>query len=204
MLLFVYYHNIQEKEINNKNFTKRGGHITKCVLTCILLIGSVISDLHSYKVNNKLILMGMAAGIVFSIWEGGVYGIWNFLSGFMIPILILYVFFTLKMFGAGDIKTLAVIGGLFGTKFVLSCMLYSLFAGGVVCILSMLKSKNLSSICYRLFHRFHYFFQYISRCVVTKKIGVYNVAEAKEEGAAVHFTIAILIGFLVTLASMYY
>lgn len=148
--------------------------------------------------------MGMIAGIIFSIWEGGIYGIWNFISGFMTPVLILYVFFILKMFGAGDIKTFAVVGGLFGTKFVLSCMLYSLLAGGVFCILSMLKSKNLSSIYYRFYNRFHHFFQYLSNCIVTKKIGAYNVAEAKEEGAAVHFTIAILSGFLVTLATIYY
>ncbi len=199
----MYYDYIHEKEINRKNFTKRGGRIIKCVLTCILLIGIVANDLHNYKVNNKLILVGTVAGVIVSIWNHGAYGLWQFALGYMTPILILYLFFILKMFGAGDIKTFAVIGGLYGIPFVLSCIVYSLFAGGIICILSMLKSKNLILAYLRLQNRFNHFFQYVSSCVVNKKIGAYDVAQAKKEGATIHFTIAIFIGFLVTILVSY-
>ena len=106
-------------------------------------------------------------------------------------ISLLFLFFLLKMFGAGDIKTMAVIGGLYGLSFSVSCMLYSLFAGGVIALLSIIRSRT-------AFHRFYSLYQYVSGCVYMKKITRYPVAEAKQSGGTIHFTLAILIGFVLT------
>lgn len=143
--------------------------------------------------------MGIMAGLVFQIVDYGAYGIWKFFIGFMTPILIMYIFYLLKMFGAGDIKTFAVIGGLFGPKVVMSCMIYSIFAGGVCVILVMIKSKTL----FFLFYRVRSFFQYVSNCIYTKKIVSYNMEGAKGQGAVVHFTISIFLGFLITMITYY-
>lgn len=137
--------------------------------------------------------------MTFQIIDYGAYGIWKFLLGFMTPILIMYLFYLLKMFGAGDIKTFAVIGGLFGPKLVMNCMLYSLFVGGVCAILIIIKSKNL----FFLFYRVRSFIQYVSSCIYTKKIVSYDMESAKGEGAVIHFTVSIFLGFLITMIAYY-
>lgn len=152
------------------------------------------NDCYNYKVSNTLILIGMAAGIAFRLYEYQAWGIVQFLLGFFGTILLLFLFFLLKMFGAGDIKALAVIGGLYGISFSISCMVYSLFAGGVIALLSMIRSKT-------AFHRFYSLSQYVSGCLINKKVTCYPMEEAKESGATIHFTIAILIGFAITMTA---
>lgn len=188
----MVYYKIQEKEINYIDFTKRGGRILKCVITCLLLISIVANDFYNYKVNNVLILIGMVAGITCRVLENQMLGVVYFFLGFMGTILLLFLFFVLKLFGAGDIKALAVIGGLYGLPVSISCMVYSLFAGGVIALLSMIRSKT-------AFHRLYSLSQYVSGCVTNKKVTAYPMEEAKASGATIHFTLAILIGFVVTM-----
>lgn len=190
-LFHKYYDYIQEKENNYIDFTKRGGHILKCVLISLILVSIVANDFYNGKVSNWLILIGMILGIAVRMQEQGAYGMLVFVGGFVGTACCLFLFFLLKMFGAGDIKVLAVLGGWYGISFSITCFVYSIFIGGAVALLSMIRSKTVRI-------RVQSLYQYVTDCVVVGKVQAYPMEKAKESGGTIHFTLEILIGFLLT------
>lgn len=114
------------------------------------------------------------------------------LIGIGIPIVLLILLHVLRMLGAGDIKLLAVIGGIIGDS-VLNVMLYSFIAGGILSVIHMLHHHS-------LVNRLQYLWNYILSCLRTGTIIPYK--SGFDEGNTehtIHFSIAILIGYFLWL-----
>ena len=152
-LFHKYYDYIQEKENNYIDFTKRGGHILKCVLISLILVSIVANDFYNGKVSNWLILIGMILGIAVRMQEQGAYGMLVFVGGFVGTACCLFLFFLLKMFGAGDIKVLAVLGGWYGISFSITCFVYSIFIGGEF---DYARNGFVGNMCDEFLQRFHF------------------------------------------------
>lgn len=71
---------------------------------------AVIYDIKTYRIPNRLNLIGCVTGLVLSIIAYGIKGLLYCFIGMLIPVVLLFVFFCFGVIGAGDIKLLAMIG----------------------------------------------------------------------------------------------
>ncbi len=163
--------------------------ICKYILLCIVLLLSVLSDLRSEKINNSVIILGIIGGMCNILFDFSLQKIIITCIGIFIPIILLFPLFYFRMFGAGDIKLLAVIGGLLSYKAVIFCIIVSFFTGAFISIYKMCK--------YQLFReRFAYFSHYMKIYLHTReRIPYYDSSLSKD--AKVHFSIPITISVVV-------
>ncbi|BCJ92472.1 hypothetical protein acsn021_00410 [Anaerocolumna cellulosilytica] len=167
-------------------------------VTCLvlLLVLAVLKDLESYKIPNKLIIIGLVNGFFISVYEHGGTGVIQWVLGIVIPILLLSPLFLLKTLGAGDIKLFSVIGSFYGTAFVLQSILIAMFVAAVMSVIQLLRHKQ-------VFYRFNYFKEYIQLLFKNKQLGIKKgiipYYDRKRDGvkAIIHFSLAILVGFLI-------
>lgn len=107
----------------------------------VVTIVAVVCDLKWWSIPNRLIVTGLICGVLCNITERGISGgIKQFAIGAVIPVAWLFILFLIKGMGAGDIKLLAVIGGLMGQG-VTEIVIYSIFAGGVIGLFGYLIKK---------------------------------------------------------------
>jgi len=131
-----------------------------------LLILAVCCDCR-YRIPNWLIAVGHVAGLLWQGASAGKEGIAVWFLGVICPIIILYILFYCKMLGAGDIKLLSVIGGFGGFSAVIEVMICSVFFGGLLSVIFLLKNHNLK-------YRMQYLKSYISNVILQKKILPYG------------------------------
>ncbi|MCR4740508.1 MAG: prepilin peptidase [Lachnospiraceae bacterium] len=103
-------------------------------LLCICLTAAVM-DLITLKIKNSLIVAGIVSGFGFSFSEGGVHSLSLSLLGACIPVMLFFIPFMLRLFGAGDVKLFSMIGVFTGPKDIFCIILYSFLAGGLICII---------------------------------------------------------------------
>ncbi len=154
------------------------------VLT-VILIAALICDCVTYKIPNKLIVVGGAAGVLFRFMESSFAGIWYWLCGTVCMAGILYLLYHFSMMGAGDVKLFGVIGGFLGVR--RGCILagLSLFIAALIALLLMFTRHNFVS-------RMRYLLRYIQGVRSGKGIK-YMDFEQKDRSACMHFTVPLLI-----------
>lgn len=104
-----------------------------------ILIIAVWSDIRTTKISNRLILVGLTAGLFFRIWGSGWTGIFTYLVNISIPVILLYLLFLKRALGAGDIKLFSVIGGFLGTIQLVQIIGVSFLAGGMLSLLKIIQ-----------------------------------------------------------------
>ena len=112
-------------------------------LLLIVLMISVITDLKSRKIYNKvifpsLLLAFLLNGLLFS-WSGLLNSLLGLLTGFGI-LLIPYL---MGGMGAGDVKLLALVGTIKGASFVFITAIYMGVIGGVIGLFVFLFRKGI-------------------------------------------------------------
>ena len=70
----------------------------------------MVYDLRTYKIPNKLCVAGILTGLSVNIILYGGGGFRSSVLGICCPVAVLFVFFLLRIIGAGDIKLLSAIG----------------------------------------------------------------------------------------------
>lgn len=159
----------------------------------MILTAAVIMDFRAGKIKNWLIVLGLSVGCVLQI---GVNQIpwYQVAGGMVVPILLFYILFRMHALGAGDIKLFCVIGCFWTFQNLMTCILFSLMAGAAISFSKLLIQRE-------LFHSLTSFYFYIQRVYQKKKILKYPGRETA--GHQIHFSVAIFIGFLVTLGVNY-
>ena len=105
--------------------------LTHCILF-MLLISAGITDLKWNCIYNWQTYTAILLGLSLNFWHAGWQGLlWSF-SGLVMGFVLLFIFYILGGFGAGDVKFLAAIGALTGVEFVLWTMAYSALVGGIM------------------------------------------------------------------------
>lgn len=164
------------------------GNIKYLVIFIVLVI-SILFDLKYDKIPNKAICFGVVVilgGIIHNYsYEYAIFS----LGGMIFPLICLFPLFYFHMLGAGDIKLLVVIGGFFGWKGALSCVVLSIFFGAIISIYKLYK--------YQLFReRFAYFFHYTKLYMQTGERRPYYDHNLSDK-VKLHFSIPIGIGTFV-------
>lgn len=126
----------------------------------VLFIGIAgVIDIKTKKIPNFLIIIFSCIGIYLRTYD--------FLINFLVSILILFLFFKLNFFGAGDIKLISVLSGYLGLKQAFIVSFIALSMASVYALYYLLK-KNI------LFERIKYFFEYITYVLRDKTLYKYN------------------------------
>lgn len=121
-------------------------------LLIILLIICVFTDLKERKIYNKILFPFLIIAWIFHAVIGGWPGLQEALLGTAVGLGILLIPYLLGGMGAGDVKLLAVIGGLKGVSFVLMASIYMALAGGSMAILFLFYRKGLFKRIIYLLH----------------------------------------------------
>ena len=150
---------------------------------------AVWTDCISYKVKNSVIVAGIIIGIVFRILEYGIWGLAVWMLGAIIPILSLWLLFRYRMLGAGDIKLFSIVGGVYGPSIIINTMILAFLAGGVLSVIRLLQTGG-------FINRLQYLAGFISNQSRERTFTKYYQSERDGRAPVIHFTIAILIGFL--------
>jgi prepilin peptidase CpaA len=158
----------------------------------ILITISLISDIKTFKIKNLLILTFIVIGMITNLLLYGITGVALSILGFLIPILMLFILFVLRMLGAGDIKLFAAVGAIVGWKFTFFSILYSFLFGGCIGLIYLFIRKNAMK-------RFKYFFEYLVNCFLTLKLQDYSHFENKRDTDKFRFSYAIVPGVLTQL-----
>ena len=156
------------------------------LLTC-LSVAAVLSDLGTGKIPNGIIAAGLACGLLNHIFSGGPVGIVLYLGGAALPILLFGVFYYFRMIGAGDIKLLCMAGSFFGPSGSFACVEWSVFFGGLISLVLMLRRRNIEE-------RLAYFAEYVGRYAKDRKWRPYM--SGTKEDARFSFSVPILLGIL--------
>lgn len=104
------------------------------VLLLFLLVMSVYHDYTSQKIPNKITFPAILSGVLLSTIFFGVQGFMNSIVGFLVGFLVLLLPFILGGMGAGDVKLMAAIGAIMGSRFVLMTFVYTAVVGGIIAI----------------------------------------------------------------------
>lgn len=160
-------------------------------LLIVLLVICVITDLKERKIYNKVLLPFLIAGLMLNVVVGGISGLAYALGGTTIGFAILLIPYFLGGMGAGDVKLLAVIGGLKGTMFVLTTALYMALAGGILALFVILFRKG-------AMHRFKQIAMFMGGLRSGMKIPVFLDKEALN--ATYPYGVAIAIGAVAAVA----
>lgn len=117
---------------------------SKVVLTVFLGL-SVAQDIREQKLSNKRNMIGLAGGLLLSIFRTDV-TVTEAFSGAAVALCIGAVCWLLKVFKAGDSKLFCVVGAYIGYPMVLPCFFYVLVAGALfglpLLIVKLLKKKK--------------------------------------------------------------
>lgn len=97
----------------------------KEIILGVILIVSIVFDIKTKKVPNKLIIIAFLLGVTIKIYEKGAEGI-SLCILFVLIIAILFPTYLLGALGAGDVKLFGIISMFIGFYNTLYCFLYSL------------------------------------------------------------------------------
>lgn len=163
-----------------------------CLL--FLLTAAVWTDIHTNKISNRLIGLGLFLGYIRNLmvygWNGSVY----FLIQISLPVLVFYLLFLMRALGAGDIKLFSVIGSCIGLEGLVEVVIYSFLSGAAFSCIVLIRNQNLYS-------RLTYFSGYIRTALLTKSITKYDY-ESDGKQNCIHFSASILVGFFVYLGGL--
>lgn len=160
--------------------------IQGCLLA--LLIVAMWMDIHTGRISNRLIGLGLLVGYIRNLVEYGWRGSFHFLVKFFFPVLMFYLLFLMHVLGAGDIKLFSVISCCLGASQFIWVMVYSFVFGALLSIIVMIYNRN-------FFQRIAYFFGYVKLAMDTGKIERYDYKSDGKQNY-IHFSTAILLGFI--------
>lgn len=167
------------------------------VLVLILTL-SVIYDLQFDKVPNALIGIGITAGVIFRLSSSKGTETWILVFDLIFPFVLFFLLFLIRAFGAGDIKLFMMTGLYLGTKSNLRCIGFAFLAAAMIGIVKLLIHK-------RLLSRFGVLLDYgkkmVESVIYKKSLPLYRIGKHTEEAAKIHFSLPILIGTMLVLAT---
>lgn len=99
------------------------------ITLCVLLVSAVITDIRVNRITNQMVLLVLSLGLLSQAALYGLSGVASWLGGVCIGFAIFLPFYLRKAMGAGDVKLMAAVGGVFGYKTALIVTGFSLVAG---------------------------------------------------------------------------
>lgn len=101
------------------------------VVLLVVAVTCAVTDLWKGKIYNAITYPAMAVGVVLSLAQHGVSGIWFALGGFAVGFFPAFVLFALGGMGGGDVKLLGAIGAIAGAIAATETLILAFLVGGL-------------------------------------------------------------------------
>lgn len=163
-------------------------------LVLLLAVGAAGMDLRTQRIPNIWLCCGWLSGLGHQFLTDQIWGIGRFAAGSILPIVLLWILFSFRMIGAGDIKLLSVLGGIMGVPAILACVIWSVIFGAVL-------SAALLIVCGNFRQRLKYFTSYFKIYFRTGKRVPYRMEGSRPEH--IHFSVPVLMGALLWIGGFY-
>ena len=111
-----------------------------------VLVFAVAADFREMRISNRLIVSGLIWGLAFRLLGEGSAGAVHFLMNISIPVILLFLLFSLCILGAGDIKLFSVAGGFLSMRQLLYVILAAFVAAAVIGLGKLLYQKRMAGI----------------------------------------------------------
>lgn len=98
----------------------------------VLLALSFYYDSTTSKIPNRCTMSGIAAGLIYHGWSGGLNGFTASLLGFLTGFGLMLVLYAIRAVGAGDVKLFGAIGAMAGVSFVINGAINSIMFAGLI------------------------------------------------------------------------
>lgn len=108
-----------------------------------VLIFATLSDLKDYKIKNPIIVFGWISAVCLRGMQAGICGFAKGIICIIVPVIVCWPLFITGGIGAGDIKLLSVISGIYGIKFLGRVSILLLIFAGAISLLYLIKKKML-------------------------------------------------------------
>lgn len=112
-------------------------------IALILIVWAVSEDVKAFRIPNRLIIAGYIAGVIMLVIRGfsGEY-IGNYITGTLVGLSEMLIFYIIKAVGAGDVKLFAVLGLLLGKTLITQLLIVSLVTGGITGVVELCIKKT--------------------------------------------------------------
>lgn len=112
-------------------------------IALILIVWAVSEDVKAFRIPNRLIIAGYIAGVIMIVIRG-FYGeyIGNYITGTLVGLSEMLIFYIIKAVGAGDVKLFAVLGLLLGKTLITQLLIVSLVTGGITGVVELCIKKT--------------------------------------------------------------
>lgn len=139
-------------------------------IALILIVWAVSEDVKAFRIPNRLIIAGYIAGVIMLVIRGfsGEH-IGNYITGTLVGLSEMLIFYIIKAVGAGDVKLFAVLGLLLGKTLITQLLIVSLVTGGITGVVELcIKKTGRVEVgkSHVQMHGFHYAFAILMAYVV--------------------------------------
>jgi len=117
--------------------------VTINIVLVTLLILSSYNDIKFKIIPNKYTMPAILIGFILLTLKGGLTGLQESFSGFILGFLVFLIPVIIGFMGAGDLKLMAAIGSLKGFIFTFNSLVFSGIAGGIIVIIYAIYKKQL-------------------------------------------------------------
>ncbi|MFZ5646639.1 MAG: A24 family peptidase [Bacillota bacterium] len=114
-------------------------------LLILLLVICIVTDIKSRRIYNNVLIPFLITALVANFLAGGWQNLVESLKGLILGLAMLIIPFARGGMGAGDVKLLAVIGGIKGPAFVVNTFLAGALAGGVIALFLLAVNGRLTA-----------------------------------------------------------
>ena len=171
-------------------------------LLILTLSISTYYDIKEKRIPNAVTIPVSIWGLLSASINNGFTGFQFSLLGFLCGFVVFFIPFAFHLMGGGDVKLMAAIGALIGWKLILSVVLYSAIAGGILAIVFLVYNKNFIKIILLgikiIFRPFIAWFQNKTRNTTSLKIIMYlDAIKIDWEKKYIPYAVAITIGTLI-------
>jgi prepilin peptidase CpaA len=126
------------------------------VITAALLIPLALFisyyDVCYRRIPNAFVVATLAIGLLMNVGFAGIDGALTSLGGCALAFFLMFVLHVFGAMGAGDVKLFAAIGAVMGLHLVLPMFFVVILTGGVLGVISMLRSREPKLVMMRVFH----------------------------------------------------
>lgn len=140
--------------------------VFKTYLLISTLMLALYHDIREQKIKNYVTYSAAFLGLAVNVAEHGLEGLGSALVGWLIPVLVLGLFYITNIMGAGDIKLFAAIGAVMGLPFTMYSFAYSVYFGGLIALVILYKKKQFRQRMYRIY-------EYLCFVAATRKMVPY-------------------------------
>lgn len=155
----------------------------------LVLLPASLFDLSRYRIPNAIPVAGLLISLIRHLELQGLNSVCPWLAGMVIPLILYFVLFRWRMFGASDGKLMAAVGSYVGVPGVFSVLFFSLLAGAILSAWKVIFCKNALERWLRLR-------TYVMQIVRTGHIEPYYDRTRDGDEGVIPFGVAIAFGTL--------